>query len=231
MAYKVFTNGSTLQASELNENLMQQSIAVFSNAAARTAAITSPVEGQMTYLEDTNGYSTWSGSAWVSSAIGIGSGLVHLTTQTIGSGVSSVAVSNVFSSAYDNYKVIVSGSNASVGGASMRMTMNSSAGSTYFWAGQIQIYDGSNVFAGSNNTTSFQVMNMGSVSTTNLIIEFFNPFAATATTFKSQFAARSDVGQYGGVDSNAVSQTGFTLLMGAGTLTGGSVNVYGYRRN
>ena len=54
VAYKVFTNGSTLQASELNDNLMKQSVAVFSNAAARTAAITSPVEGQMTYLEDDN---------------------------------------------------------------------------------------------------------------------------------------------------------------------------------
>ena len=66
MAYKVFTNGSTLQASELNENLMQQSIATFSNEAARTAAITSPVEGQMTYLLDSDRYDSWNGSAWVS---------------------------------------------------------------------------------------------------------------------------------------------------------------------
>jgi hypothetical protein len=67
VAYQVFTNGSTLQASELNENLMQQSIATFSNSAARTAAITSPVEGQMTYLLDLDVYESWSGSAWVSS--------------------------------------------------------------------------------------------------------------------------------------------------------------------
>jgi hypothetical protein len=65
VAYKVFTNGSTLQASELNENLMQQSIAVFSNAAARTAAITSPVEGQMTWLEDVNRYESYNGTSWI----------------------------------------------------------------------------------------------------------------------------------------------------------------------
>jgi hypothetical protein len=64
VAYKVFTNGSTLQASELNENLMQQSIAVFSNAAARTSAITSPVEGQVTYLEDSNSYQYWN-NGWI----------------------------------------------------------------------------------------------------------------------------------------------------------------------
>ena len=65
MAYKVFTNGSVLNASEINENLMRQSVAVFSNASARTAAIISPVEGQMTYLEDTDQIDVWSGSAWV----------------------------------------------------------------------------------------------------------------------------------------------------------------------
>jgi hypothetical protein len=65
VAYKVFTNGSTLQASELNENLMQQAVATFSNAAARTAAITSPVEGQLTYLLDVDRYESWSGSAWI----------------------------------------------------------------------------------------------------------------------------------------------------------------------
>jgi hypothetical protein len=65
VAYKVFTNGSTLQASDVNENLMQQVTATFSNAAARNAAITSPVEGQVTYLEDPGSYQYWDSSAWV----------------------------------------------------------------------------------------------------------------------------------------------------------------------
>jgi len=65
VAYKVFTNGSVLQASEINDNLMKQAVSVFSNAAARTAAITSPVEGQMTYLEDTNELSIYNGSSFV----------------------------------------------------------------------------------------------------------------------------------------------------------------------
>jgi hypothetical protein len=65
VAYKVFTNGSVLNASEINDNLMNQSVMVFSNAAARTAAITSPVEGMTTYLEDTNFIDTYNGTAWV----------------------------------------------------------------------------------------------------------------------------------------------------------------------
>ncbi len=66
VAYKVFTNGSVLNASEINDNLMNQSVMVFSNAAARTAAITSPIEGMLTWLEDTNTYEYRDGSgAWV----------------------------------------------------------------------------------------------------------------------------------------------------------------------
>ena len=64
MAYKVFTNGSVLQASEVNDNLMNQAVITFTNSAARTSAITSPVEGMVTYLADTDTYQFWNGSAW-----------------------------------------------------------------------------------------------------------------------------------------------------------------------
>jgi len=64
VAYKVFTNGSVLQASEINDNLMRQSVMVFSNTAARTAAITSPIEGMVTYLEDSDLISIYESGAW-----------------------------------------------------------------------------------------------------------------------------------------------------------------------
>jgi hypothetical protein len=64
VAYKVFTNGSVLQASEINDNLMRQSVMVFSNTAARTAAITSPIEGMVTYLEDSDIVSIYESGAW-----------------------------------------------------------------------------------------------------------------------------------------------------------------------
>lgn len=64
MAYKVFANGFALNASELNTYLMNQSVMVFANAAARTAAFT-PTEGMVTYLEDTNALDVYNGTAWV----------------------------------------------------------------------------------------------------------------------------------------------------------------------
>jgi len=65
MAYKTFANGFPLPASDLNNFLMNQSVIVFADSAARTTAIPSPVEGMLTYLEDTNAYESWNGSAFV----------------------------------------------------------------------------------------------------------------------------------------------------------------------
>jgi len=66
MAYKTFANGFPLPASDLNNFLMNQSVIVFADSAARTTAIPSPVQGMLTYLEDTSAYESWNGSAFVS---------------------------------------------------------------------------------------------------------------------------------------------------------------------
>ena len=80
MAYKVFTNGSVLNASEINDNLMNQSVMVFSNEAARTAAITSPLAGMVTFLEDTSAYESYDGAAWI--GFGGGSGILQVVSTT-----------------------------------------------------------------------------------------------------------------------------------------------------
>lgn len=64
MAYKTFQNGYPLAASELNNYLMNQSVIVFADATARTAAIATPTEGMITYLEDTNTVEVYNGTTW-----------------------------------------------------------------------------------------------------------------------------------------------------------------------
>jgi len=68
MAYKTFANGFPLPASDLNNFLMNQSVIVFADSAARTTAIPSPVTGMLTYLVDTAAYESWNGSAFVALA-------------------------------------------------------------------------------------------------------------------------------------------------------------------
>ena len=55
MPRKVFTAGEILTAADVNTNLMDQAVMVFADSTARTAAIPTPVEGMVTYLEDVGG--------------------------------------------------------------------------------------------------------------------------------------------------------------------------------
>ena len=64
LGFKTFNTGDVLSAADVNGYLMQ-GVLVFANAAARTAAITSPQEGQVSFLKDTNSTEYYSGSAWV----------------------------------------------------------------------------------------------------------------------------------------------------------------------
>ena len=61
---KVFTAGEVLEASEVNGYLMDQSVMVFANEAARTAAIGTPTEGMVTYLQDVNALEVFTGASF-----------------------------------------------------------------------------------------------------------------------------------------------------------------------
>ena len=64
MAYKTFANGFPLPASDLNNYLMNQSVIVFADSTARTAALPTPTEGMITYLESDNLLYKWTGADW-----------------------------------------------------------------------------------------------------------------------------------------------------------------------
>jgi len=63
LGYKVFTAGEVLTAASVNGYLMQ-GVLVFDDSTARTAAIGTPTEGQVSYLKDTNVTYYYDGSAW-----------------------------------------------------------------------------------------------------------------------------------------------------------------------
>lgn len=62
--FKTFNTGDVLTAADTNGYLMQ-GVWVFANAAARTSAVTSPQEGNMSFLKDTNSTEYYDGSSWV----------------------------------------------------------------------------------------------------------------------------------------------------------------------
>jgi hypothetical protein len=228
VAYKVFTNGSTLQASELNENLMQQAVATFSNAAARTAAITSPVEGQLTWLEDVNRYEFYDGSAWSSAANGTGSGLVHLGT-TSASSASSVIFNNVFSSTYDTYRIII---NLVSTGGNLQFRLRASgtdAAANYLNSHIYAPFTGAESVVVSNNTTfgaTFIYLNSSSGQT---VLDVVDPFTARDTKLNGVWASQFNGGVHASRHTATTSYDGFTLLPSSGTITG-NIGVFGYKK-
>ena len=242
MAYKVFSNGSVLNASEINDNLMNQSVMVFSNAAARTAAITSPVEGMLTWLEDVNRFENYSGSAWVPGAVGMSSGLVHLRTVTF-NGVSSISLGSdadpVFSSAYNNYRIVVKASASTNADRtwSMRLRANTTDNSSnvYSTAAQgIQMSNGNAVNTNSESVSSFNILSNAYYATTHYsIFDCMAPFLIDKTVLVGGVhgvnVSTAFHQSFTGLHNDAASFNGFTLLNSSGNFTSGVVSVYGYR--
>lgn len=82
--YKLFQTGDVLTAAQVNTYLNEQTVMVFANSTARTAALTSVLaEGMVSYLQDTNAVEVYDGSAWV----GIGNS-GDITGVTAGTGIS-----------------------------------------------------------------------------------------------------------------------------------------------
>ena len=229
VAYKVFTNGSVLQASEVNDNLMNQAVAVFSNAAARTAAITSPLEGQLTYLEDSNLYQHWNGSAWVSP---FGSTLVGSSSFTA---QSSVVISNCFTSEYQNYAVYA---NFVMSGVGLGFVRFSSGGAVNSTNNYVTAYDiGGSV--GSETTTALNTFGSSPASggTLNAQLLIFNPAPATRTDVISTSIARNPTGttapiwtQTAAFFAADTAFDGISITASAGTMTG-NLRVYGLRNS
>lgn len=89
--YKLFNTGDVLLASEVNTYLMQQTVMVFADSAARTTALSGVLaEGMISYLADTNATEVYNGSAWVSVS---GTGDITAVTTGANSGLAGGATS------------------------------------------------------------------------------------------------------------------------------------------
>ena len=81
MSRKVFTAGEVLAAADVNSFLMDQTVMSFAGTAARGSAIASPVEGMVSFLEDSNIMSIYEGGAWRTSVRSTG-GILQVVNAT-----------------------------------------------------------------------------------------------------------------------------------------------------
>jgi hypothetical protein len=220
-----FTAGQVLTAAEMTQ--VNTGIPVFATTTTRDDAFGGAgekvlAEGQFAYIEATNTTQYYDGAAWV--AVGA-SGLTLISATTIGTTVGSVTVSGAFSTTYDAYKIIITG-----GAGSTQTSLNMTLGATATGYNYFQVYSnytGSTVsgFGGSNQTS----IPIGQITTNSISVDanISNPFLSKYTTFTS-FNNANAFYMVNGELTNTTSYTAFTLTPTAGTITGGTIRVYGY---
>ena len=152
-------------------------------------------------------------------------GLVLVKTQTIGSGVSSVTVSDAFSSTFDNYRIVTSGTTMSVN-TSIQLRLGASATGYYnAWSGSYYTATANN--GGQNNQTAALVGGGDSLAAF-VACDVFRPFASQYTIYQWSGAFVDAAITGAGRHAVAASYSDFTFLAGSGTMTGGTIRVYGY---
>jgi len=157
-------------------------------------------------------------------------GLVLISSTTIGSAQSSVTVSSAFSSTYDNYLILLHGGTTTSTNAYLFLTLGATT-SGYNQGGYSSTYPSSNLGSERrSNTTSWYggYMNTGGV---NGMITLLGPNLAKNTIVKSTFASTrtADAGyELPGFLNDTTQYTAFTLTTESGTVTGGTIRVYGY---
>lgn len=158
-------------------------------------------------------------------------GLWLVKTQTIGSGVASVEVTGAFSSDYDAYRIILTGGVASVQ-CDLKLTLGATA-TGYYYGLVYNAYNASAVLgvAGAN-TTSWVYAGTGTTSKLDAVIDLRDPYSAKNTTISSWYTQTATTGAQGNMNgylANTTSYTAFTITPNTGTMTGGTIRVYGYR--
>jgi hypothetical protein len=231
----LYAQGEVLTAANLN--LTNSGIPVFATTVTRDAAFGGAnekvlAEGQFAYIEATNTTQYYDGAAW--QAVGASSGLVLITAQAVGTAVSSVTVSSVFSATYDQYKIVAIGGTQSVADNMLFKFGATATGYDSFVArGQA---NGATDFAGDNNASSFQRFGFGNTDGYFIDAIISDPFATKRTKVEYTYTNTETVGtvSYGkgvGFLRGSTSYTAFTITPGSGTLTGGTVYVYGYAKS
>ena len=158
-------------------------------------------------------------------------GLVLISSTTVGSAVTSVTVNNAFSTTYDNYLILLNGIDTNNVNQFMTLKFNNSSGSTYNYFVSYGIFAGS-LYASTAASSSAGIYCAlsGTNNDTSNSMTIHNPFAGSYTTVSGTGATENYGLFFGGNDKNAVSQTGFIITTTAGTMTGGTIKVYGYKK-
>ena len=232
LGFKDFTTGEVLTAADVDGYLMQ-GVWVFASAAARTSAVASPQEGNMSFLKDTNSLEYYDGAAWTAVAGGASGGMTLLSTTSLTGASTTVGSINL---TYKDLIVIISGMSGATNGQDFQcapngttnivyQTTNGRFSTTSYNDGETAAYINFTDGCGHNNSTT--------VNSWTLRISQYaatdkgKPFAYSGYFQSNQSGSPlAAITGAGGINTNtAISSLVFS--MSSGNLSTGTVLVYG----
>lgn len=198
-----------------------------------TTRPSTPFEGQMIYETDTNRVLVYEGAAWVMIAdTDTPPGMVLVKTQTIGSNVASVTVTSAFSSEFDVYQITVFGGAMNSGDYGLNMYLGSTR-SNYYYVGEYRNFANTvNNVINASNASEWGAVGIATTGTLQASILVSGPNLAKNTYFSDTYIyghPSGGIAAMGGALLDNNQYTDFTLFIGASTMTGGTIRVYGYR--
>jgi hypothetical protein len=159
-------------------------------------------------------------------------GLWLVKTQTIGTSEASVTVSDAFSSDFDDYLItintVVSANQPNLG---LRLGATNSG---YSYSGYYQNFSGGALTVDSTTTATYlNISACGNGTAGQGRVSFHatvkSPNLAQLSYYVSSNGSVAWTNFYTGYISNSTQYTAFTILPSSGTITGGTVRVYGMR--
>ena len=156
-------------------------------------------------------------------------GLWLVKTQTIGTAVSSVTVTGAFSTDYENYLITVSGGANSINGSAFNLKLGSTT-TGYYYSLSYSAYNTTPAATGGANVGNWDYVGSGQTTGLNAVIELNSPFLSKGTSIRASIANSTFyAGNQAGYLNNSTSYTSFILATAVGTMTGGTIRVYGMR--
>ena len=157
-----------------------------------------------------------------------GVGLWLVKSQTVGSTVGTVAVTDCFNSNFRNYRVTFEGGSQSTNDNALQLQFANTTG--HYASMRYDSWNGvGSGTLGSSNLTFAYFGLSGTANQCTFSMDVFAPNLAQITKYSGAFTSNNFFGTGGGVYFQTTQLTGFTIIFPGYTNTGGVVKVYGYR--
>ena len=148
-------------------------------------------------------------------------------------------INDVFSSTYQNYRIIGSGLNMATDNTYWMFQLNNSGGvqgSSYWWVGVGQHSTGSAVDDGDTNAGHWRIITNASATgqATNFDMTVYRPQAGLYSSYTCLAGGRRSGGVShnlftSGFQNSTTSFTGFRIAVGSGNISAGNITVFGIK--